>query len=200
MAALKRQNVHVACDTCHKRKVKCHSSERPCPRCKAAAVVCTFDRQEVYGPDPLPISPTTTTPLSPGDQDSSRTMVVNACEQALPVCVSTGSGRNSLTLIFLSKELSAEFGPDGGDAGDLETSYGNDGTFDVAFPTLEPLADGQQSTSSNLMDFDPFSMLLDYSFLEPLSQSEEDIFGNVPPVRTTRSSRGIILRPALEDC
>ena len=37
-----RSNVHVACDTCHRRKVKCHSSESPCRRCKEAGLICTF--------------------------------------------------------------------------------------------------------------------------------------------------------------
>lgn len=38
----KRQNATQACDLCHDRKVKCHPHERPCPRCRAAGLNCTF--------------------------------------------------------------------------------------------------------------------------------------------------------------
>ena len=46
---LKRQNALTACDACHDRKVKCHPSERPCPRCRMAGRVCEFRQKQAPG-------------------------------------------------------------------------------------------------------------------------------------------------------
>ena len=48
----RRQKANVACDTCRSRKMRCHPSEYPCPRCKAAGLTCTFrqDRTSITHP------------------------------------------------------------------------------------------------------------------------------------------------------
>ena len=58
-----RPHVHVACDVCHRRKVKCQSSEVPCRRCKEAGLVCTFSQR-----DSLPHEGTS--PISPARASS----------------------------------------------------------------------------------------------------------------------------------
>lgn len=40
-----RRNAHRACDTCHKRKVKCRPAGESCLQCNSAGVACTFSQQ-----------------------------------------------------------------------------------------------------------------------------------------------------------
>ncbi len=83
---LKRQNVLTACDGCHSRKVKCHPSERPCPRCKLAGLVCTFSQRQLPSLDSIFLS-VGATPSPSAEQDPSLPPDGNETQGGLTVCL-----------------------------------------------------------------------------------------------------------------
>ena len=79
---MKRRNVLTACDSCHNRKVKCHPSERPCPRCKLAGLVCNVTQKQASSTE-SGIIPSESTPSSYMEQDPSPLVIGNETQNTL---------------------------------------------------------------------------------------------------------------------
>ena len=179
---LRRQNVVSACTACHNRKVKCHPSERPCPRCKLADLVCNFPQEQARDLDSASNS-SGAPPFPSPDQLRNCLRQSDSIQDdsiAGPSFVDTGS-----IVPDLLQHNNSIREPCDKDRPPGQTEPQTSVISDLTRINASALSEAQQFGQFNFWETDPYMMLLDENPLDSFPRPQDGFFDDLTAVRIT---------------